>query len=81
MAFSADDFKTHFVADGRSVHYYTTADSEATVVAADYFASEYTKVNVGDFIHALVATGGTPAVVTLGVLTSASGGLTVAVLT
>ena len=81
MAYSSDDFYTQHVADGRAQHFYTTTDAEATVIADDYFASEYEKVNVGDIITAVVATGGTPAVVVLGVLTSASGDLTVATLT
>lgn len=81
MALASANFYSMLIADGRHMHFYTTTDNEATTVGADYFVSLYEKINVGDFILALVDTGGTPAVVVLGVLTSAVGGLTVAVLT
>lgn len=81
MAYSSDNFYSMLIADGRHMHFYTTTDNEATTIGADYFLSEYERINVGDFILAIVDTGGTPAVVVLGVLTSAAGGLTVATLT
>lgn len=66
------------VGDGSSkrIHHYVTNDTLATVAAADYFITEYTRLTVGDIIFVSADLDGTPATQQYMVLTSAVGGVT-----
>lgn len=77
MAFDAGNFNAAFSlrarAEGTQTWKYDGgSDTVATMVAADYFADEYQRLSVGDFINITHATGTT----VLEVLTSAVTGVT-----
>lgn len=64
MAYSATGthpLGLHLMASGAAgkIYHYATADAKATVVAADYFLTDYKKFDPGDIIHVRAVVGGT----------------------
>lgn len=77
MAYSATGthpLGLHLVGTGAAgkVYHYATADAKATVVAADYFLTDYKKFDPGDVIHVRAVVGGTEVHFDLSILVSNS---------
>lgn len=68
----------HLVGTGAAgkVYHYATADAKATVVAADYFLTDYLKFDPGDVIHVRSVIGGTEVHFDLSILVSSSSTVT-----
>lgn len=64
----------HLISGGAAgkVYHYATADAKATVVAADYFLTDYKKFDPGDIIHCRAVVGGTEVHFDCAVLVSSS---------
>lgn len=77
MAYSATGthpLGLHLVGTGAAgkIYSYHTADAKATVVAADYFLTDYRKFDPGDVIHVRAVIGGTEVHFDLSILVSDS---------
>lgn len=77
MAYSAlgtHPLGLHLIGTGAAgkIYSYHTADAKATVVAADYFLSDYKKFDPGDIVHCRAVIGGTEVHFDLSILVSNS---------
>jgi hypothetical protein len=77
MAYSATGthpLGLHLVGTGAAgkIYSYHTADAKATVVAADYFLTDYQKFDPGDVVHVRAVVGGTEVHFDLSILVSNS---------
>lgn len=77
MAYSATGthpLGLHLIGTGAAgkIYHYATADAKATVIAADYFLTDYRKFDPGDMIHVRAVVGGTEVHFDLSILVSSS---------
>ena len=77
MAYSATGthpLGLHLVGSGAAgkIYHYATADARATVVAADYFLTDYRKFDPGDIIHVRAVVSGTEVHFDVAILVSSS---------
>jgi len=81
MAYSATGthpLGLHLIGSGAAgkIYHYATADAKATVIAANYFLTDYNKFDAGDIIHVRAVVGGTEVHFEVAILVSSSATVT-----